>query len=140
LAWLQHMHAELDAEFSSPDRFAATAREWLTGIMGEVFPELWKRLAARKESPGPAGSLPWVRPHPYSATVTVSAQDDRGDTLPGLDARARVVRDWWSPTWASFTFTAPAGYTGWPGSGPMQDCGQSSSRRRRHASARSQAA
>ena len=162
MAWLQHMHAELDADTSSPEQFAAAARDWLTGTLGEVFPNLRERLTARtpegKESTAPVSSLPLVRParvvawletgkdhpvfgvrkvryserawerflsglneYPYSATVTIRAQDDRGDTLPGLDARARVVRDSWSPTWTSFTFTAPAGYTGWPESGPMQD-------------------
>jgi len=51
--WLQSMNAILIAEITLAEEFTATSREWLTGTLAEVFPELLEGLRTR-----PSTTLP----------------------------------------------------------------------------------
>jgi hypothetical protein len=154
------MHGALFVEVASAEEFAVVSREWLDGVMAEVFPELREGLRTRPAAalPGGAPLEPWGEPgqvlgilnfgrddpvlgmrrtaftekrwqrmlarldeYPFSAGISITPLDDRGFQLHKAWADAGVERDVLSPEWVKLWFMAPAEYTGWPASAPVQD-------------------
>jgi hypothetical protein len=142
------MYAMLNAEIGSAEEFPAAARGWLTGVLSEVFPMLQPdgnpaQEADQGNGVGVVGTLTvnrkdqvswremayshrtWPRflaeldDYPFVADAHLGLVGDQGEPLHA-SAEIRVARDFFSPQWASFQFTARADGTGWPESAQLQ--------------------
>ena len=59
--------------------------------------------------------------YPFAVKVMINELDSRGFPVHRGYASVTVERDFYSPDWVSFTFSAGAEDIGWPGSGEIQD-------------------
>jgi hypothetical protein len=77
LYWLRDMNAMLIAEISSAEEFAVLSRDWLTGALSEVFPELWEGLRTRPSAtlPSAVAGEPWGEPGQVLGMLGVGRDD-----------------------------------------------------------------
>ncbi len=104
-----------------------TAQPW--GDPGHVL----GRLRIHREHPAFKGrealysgrawqrALTGLADHPWTVSLEIRELDDRGFPAHKGWTGIEVTRDYYAPTWVTFSFSAPAADTGWPDSPQLQD-------------------
>jgi hypothetical protein len=66
-------------------------------------------------------ALTGLADHPWTVSVEIRELDDHGFPAHKGWTGIEVTRDYYAPTWVTFSFSAPAADTGWPESPQLQD-------------------
>jgi hypothetical protein len=66
-------------------------------------------------------ALTGLADHPWTVSLEIRELDDRGFPAHKGWTGIEVTRDYYAPTWVTFSFSAPAADTGWPESSQLQD-------------------